>query len=176
MTWLAIAHHLPERTRLRTPVLRNDVARCERVAEALCAVPGVRAVDVRPYTGSVLVTHAADVAVSILVTEAQRVIGVKHVLAVGEAPPVEGEPPAFSAIARKLVVAVRDIDRDIRRASDGSVDLGTLATLGLLGAGAAEVATTGNLPIPPWFNLAWWGFRTFVTTEKQEIAVECEPE
>ena len=49
------------------------------------------------------------------------------------------------------------------------MDLGVLATLGLIGAGAAEIVVTGKLPIPPWFNLAWWGFRTFMTTEQPEI-------
>jgi hypothetical protein len=58
--------------------------------------------------------------------------------------------------------------------SDGSVDLGTLATLGMLGAGAVQVATTGALPFAPWFNLAWWGFRTFVTSEQQEIRLESD--
>jgi hypothetical protein len=23
--------------------------------------------------------------------------------------------------------------------------------------------------MPPWFNLAWWGFRTFMTAEQEEI-------
>ena len=45
MRWLAIAHHLPERTRLRSPVLRRDPPLCERLADALAALPvdeGVR--------------------------------------------------------------------------------------------------------------------------------------
>jgi hypothetical protein len=28
-----------------------------------------------------------------------------------------------------------------------------------------EVPVKGNLPAPPWFNLAWWVFRTFITFE-----------
>jgi hypothetical protein len=31
------------------------------------------------------------------------------------------------------------------------------------------------VPLPPWFNLAWWGFRTFVTTEQAAIRAETEP-
>jgi hypothetical protein len=26
--------------------------------------------------------------------------------------------------------------------------------------------------LPPWFNLAWWGFRTFMTTEQPEIQAD----
>jgi heavy-metal-associated domain-containing protein len=170
--WIAVAHHLPDRTRLRSPLLRRDRSACEKLADALAAFPGVREVACRPYTGSALVHHKPDLALDKLVAEVQRVLDVAKVLAPGEPPPIDPDVPAFSSLARTLVAAVRAIDSDIRRGSDGTVDLGTLATFGLLGAGAVEVAATGKLPLPPWFNLAWWGFRTFVTTEQAEIRAE----
>lgn len=173
MRWIAIAHRLPERTRLRTPVLRRDRAACERVADALAKVAGVREVKVRPYTGSILVEHEPELAPETIVAAAQKVLDTPRVLAPGERPPVDGEVPAFSSLARKVVHACLEIDRDVRRETDGSVDLGTLATLGFIGAGAAEVVATGKLPMPPWFNLAWWAFRMFTTTEKEEIDAEC---
>ncbi len=169
MRWLAIAHHLPDRTRLRTPVLRKDPAACERVADVVAALPGVREVAVRPYTGSILVEHADALPIGTLIAAVRDTLAIDRVLAAGETPPLDPEVPPFSSIARKLVVAVRELDRDIRRSSAGSVDLGILATLGFFGAGAAEVLASGELPIPPWFNLAWWGYRTFMTTEQPEI-------
>jgi len=171
--WIACSHHIAERTRLRSPSLRKDTAACERIADALAAIAGVHEVRVRPYTGSVLVLHDSDVAPAALLAEASRVLGGARILAPDEPPPLDPEIPAFSMLARKVVAAVRDIDKDVRRATDGTADLGTLATLGLVGAGALEVATTGQLPLPPWFNLAWWGFRTFMTTEQEEIRHEC---
>lgn len=170
--WLEIAHHLPERTRLRSPVLRRDHAACERLADALAAIDGVREVKLRPYTGSALIEHDRTVAVGTLVDEARRTLALDLVLAAGEPPPLDADVPAFSSLARKMVAAVHDIDRDIRRGSEGTVDLGTLAALGFFGVGALEVATTGRLPMPPWFNLTWWGFRTFLTTEQDEIRAE----
>ena len=172
MRYLAIAHHLPERTRLRSPVLRKDLPICERLADALAAVPGVREVKVRAYTGSVLIEHAADVAVSTLVEESRRVLACDKVLAIGESPPYDEQVPALSNLARTVVATFREIDRDIRRVSEGEVDLGTLTTLGMIGAGAAQVITNRKLQMPPWFNLAWWGFRTFVTAEQDEIGIE----
>jgi hypothetical protein len=170
--WVQIAHAITDRTRLRSPLLRNDVARCEQVADALAALPGVERVTARPYTGSVLVEHSTSaISADAVISAAARVLGAET-LASGTPPPVEPHAPPFSAVARKLVHAVREIDEDIRRRSAGSVDLGTLATLGFFGAGAAEVMATGKLPMPPWFNLAWWGFRTFVTTEQDEICAD----
>jgi hypothetical protein len=169
VTWLAIAHHLPERTRLRSPVLRTDHAACERLADTLAATTGVRRVEIRPYTSSMLVEHAGSLALGNLVELVQRELGIERVLAHGELPPIATEIPPFSSIARRIAVMVRELDRDIRRRSDGTVDLGVLATLGFFAAGAAEVAASGQLPIPPWFNLAWWGYRTFMTTEATAI-------
>jgi hypothetical protein len=169
MRWLAIAHHLPDRTRLRTPVLRNDRAGCEQLADTLAALAGVREVAVRPYTGSILVGHAESLPLAILVETVRGTLAIDRVLAAGEKPPAPAEIPTFSSIAKKLVCVVRELERDIRRSSEGAADLGVLATLGFFAAGAAEVVGSGELPLPPWFNLAWWGFRTFMTTEATAI-------
>ncbi|MGD9765792.1 MAG: hypothetical protein AB7V27_19020 [Candidatus Binatia bacterium] len=63
---------------------------------------------------------------------------------------------------------MRGLDDDIWRATGGNFDLGTLAGLAFLGAGAVEVGVTRKLPMPPWFNLAWWAFRTLVIFESEE--------
>lgn len=164
MTWLLVVHHLPERTRLRSSVLRKTPAACTRLADALAAVPGVREVRVRPYTGSALILHDPGATLEALIEVACRALDGARVLAPGEAPPLSAAVPAFSSLRQKLAAIAREIDCDIRRSSDGSVDLGTLATLGFAGAGAAQVAASGELPMPPWFNLAWWAYRTFMTT------------
>ena len=174
--WIAITHHLPERTRLRSPALRRDEPACDRVADALARLPGVQAVHVRPYTGSALVEHAADVSPEVVAGAAAEVLGGARVLARGEPPPLSEEVPALSSLARKVARAARDLDREIRRHTEGSIDLGTLAALGMVGAGAAEIVRTGELSVPPWYNLAWWGVRTFVTAEEREIRVERDPD
>jgi hypothetical protein len=164
MAWLALAHHLSDRTRLRSPALRKNAAACTRLADALAAVPGVREVRIRPYTGSALITHDPGVTLDALTQVACGALDGARLLAHGEAPPLSAAVPAFSSVRQKLAAIAQEIDRDIRRSSDGSVDLGTLTTLGLVGAGAAQVAASGQLPMPPWFNLAWWAYRTFMTT------------
>lgn len=172
--WIAVAHRLPDRTRLRTPVLRGDVAASDRLADAFAALPGVREVTVRPYTGSVLIVHDEHVELAALLTTAQQALDLPRVLAPGEPPPRDPAVPTFSSVARKLIAAAREIDLDVRRRTEGSIDLGTITALCFAGAGALEVATTGQLPMPPWFNLAWWSFRTFMTLERDELRAERE--
>lgn len=124
-----------------------------------------------PLAASISAAIARFAGATTIVDTAARVLDVR-VLARGEPPPVPEHVPPFSSVAQHLVRAFRELDRDIRRKSDGTVDLGTLVTLGLFGAGAAEVVTSGRLPVPPWLNLAWWGVRTFVSAEQEEIDAE----
>lgn len=170
--WVTIAHRLPDRLRLRSPCLRGDPVVGEQVADALAAVPGVAEVRVRPYTGSALIQHDHRVSADALVEVCRRVLQCSHVLPPGEAPPVDEEVPLFSSLARKLAGTVREVDRDILRSTEGAIDLGTLTTLGFLGAGAMNVVLSKRIELPPWFNLAWWAFRTFMTAEQDEILAE----
>ncbi len=165
-------HHLPERTRLRSSVLRRDPAACERVADALAALPGVREIRLRPYTGSMLVHHEERVSTDRLIDVARQALDCSIVLGPDDQPPLTLDTPPLSSVARKLAATVREMDRDVLRGTEGAVDLGTLVTLGFVGAGAAGVVATGEIEMPPWFNLAWWGFRTFVTAEQDEILAD----
>jgi heavy-metal-associated domain-containing protein len=171
MSWVQIAHHIPERTRLRSDVLRRDDTRCTHVADTLAALRGVREVAARPYTGSVLVHHTRELTAQQIVEAAAHALGAT-ILPPGAPPPLPKEAPPFSSVARKLVHAFGEIDRDVRIRTAGAADLGTIATFAFFAAGAAEIIAKGELPLPPWFNLAWWGYRTFMTTEKEEIEVE----
>ncbi|MDB4953507.1 MAG: hypothetical protein JWO36_1076 [Myxococcales bacterium] len=170
--WVQIVHAIPGRTRLRCPELRRDHVACETVADALAARPGVHEVKVRPYTSSVLVLHDPSVQAADLAETARAALSYERVLAIGEAPPRPAEIPELSRIAQLAATAFREIDRDLLAATEGSLDFGTLATLGFFGAGAVEIAVEQSIEMPPWFNLAWWGFRTFVTTEQDEIEAD----
>jgi heavy-metal-associated domain-containing protein len=169
MRYLQLTHAIPGRTRLRCPTLRRDGEAIARVADALAAVAGVHEVKVRPYTGSVLVHHEPAVAPNALVDVMRGVLGIEHVLGPNELPPQEGAIPELSKIAKLAATAFRELDRDILAATRGSFDLGTLATLGFFGAGALGIAAERTIELPPWFNLAWWGYRTFMTSEQDEI-------
>ena len=176
MRYLQIAHAIPGRTRLRYPPLRDDAAAATRIADALAAVSGVREVKVRPYTGSVLVLHDPAVTTEALVAAARAAVPAQRVLQADEAPPQEGPTPSLSRIAKLAATIAREIDRDLLRRTGGRLDLGTLATLGFFGAGALELAVERTVETPPWFNLAWWGYRTFTTSEKDEIESNSDDE
>jgi hypothetical protein len=169
MSWVHVVHAIAGRTRLRCPKLRRDRQACEILADALTACEGVREVRVRPYTASVLVLHAPEVTSGELAELARSVLALERVLGLGERAPRPQDVPELSRLAKIAAAAFRRIDRDVKRASEGSVDLGTLVTALFFGAGALQMASERQVELPPWFNLAWWGYRTFMTNEQQEI-------
>jgi hypothetical protein len=169
MRYLQLVHVMPGRTRLRAPWLRKDAQAATAVAEAVAALAGVHEVKVRPYTGSILAEHEKDVEPALITQTAARALAVERVIALGEAPPPPTDIPHLSKIAKLAAQAIYEIDRAIMLRTKGSIDLGTLATLGFFGAGAVEVAMKREVHTPPWFNLAWWGYRTFSQSEREEI-------
>ncbi|MBN1205417.1 MAG: hypothetical protein JXB05_10885 [Myxococcaceae bacterium] len=170
-----LIHSSPGRTRLRLPWLRRDATQATPLAEGLQQVRGMEEVELRPYTGSVLCMHDPHVlGVEALLEEVKRLTRVARVVRPGEEPPEEEEEllralSGGSGVARAASRFFKGLNVDVLRATEGHVDLGTLATLGFMTAGAVEVVITGKLPFPQWFNLGWWAFRTFTSTEKAAI-------
>lgn len=168
-------HSSPGRTRLRLSWLRREAELATRVADALETLPGMEMVEVKPYTGSVLCTYdPGELHEEALLAELRRVTGVDRVVKPGET--VAGEEEELlrsvsggSNVAVEASRFFKGLNLDVLRATGGHMDLPTLAAVGFVTAGATEVLMTRRLPMPPWFNLAWWAFRTFTTLEKQAI-------
>jgi hypothetical protein len=172
LDYIEVAHRLPGRLRVRLPFLRRQRDEAERVAGLVADRDGVLEVRGHPFTGSLLVRFDPRRTDEDLILAALReATGVRLVVGPGEPTPapriVPGAPA--SGVGRATVQAFRTLDEDILRLTGGGMDLGVLATLGFLAAGALEVAVTRRLPVPPWFNLAWMGFRTFMTVEAAAV-------
>ncbi len=172
-SFLEVVHSLPGRLRLRLSRLRDEPHTGAAVADALAALDGVLDVQVRPFTGSILCTYDAA-----RVGEPQLVEAVhtstRHLVA---RPPRRSgrERQHGSTVGRAVVEAFHELDQEVRQATEDRVDLGTLAALGFLLTGAAEVLTTRTMPAPPWFNLAWWAFRTLTVFETEPNGTANEP-
>jgi hypothetical protein len=161
-----LVHHIPGRTRLRLSPLPVTPALGEQLANALVATRGIRAVELNRATGGLLCRHDEDLAPERILAVLREVCPELIMLQPGQAPQAAVLPEGPSAVARAMAGAFRSLDGSLREATQGSLDLGTTAAFGFMSAGMLEVAATGKLPLPPWFNLAWWAFRTFITFER----------
>lgn len=160
------AHSSPGRLRLRLPWLAEAPGEAEALADRLAELEGLHRVEIRARTGSVL-CHFDD----------SRLDPAAIIAAVCEhTGAIEGDERAPSrrprrrrpgSLGRVLARSASGINEDLLDATEGRLDLGTLAALGFLAVGAGEIALTRKLPVPPWFNLAWWAFRTLTVFESE---------
>jgi hypothetical protein len=171
-----VVHSLPGRLRLRLPWLHDHREQGEPLADELVKLSGMLEVRVRPFSGSVLCSfEAMDLDERRIVSAVQESSGVRAVIRRGEAISVEAQaalrlqPGERNHIARAAARFFQDVSADVLEATEGRLDLATLASLAFASAGAAEVAMDQKLPLPPWFQLAWWAFRTFTTMEGAAI-------
>jgi len=168
--YIQLAHHVPGRTRVRLAWLREQPEEAQRVAKQLAELEGIREVRVQPHTGSVLCLHEPTLELEAIVQELQRITEVKAVLMLGEKkPPLPQPPPRGSGVGNEIIGLFRQIDRDVMRATSGHLGLATLTVAAFAGVGVVNTAVTGTLPLPPWYSLAWWSFRTLWTVEREML-------
>jgi hypothetical protein len=178
--FIYVVHVLPGRVRLRLPWLREHGSVANELAEGLLRIRGVDEVEVRPFTGSVLVLHDAEALdLEDVLAMVRRLTGVDLVVRQGEEAPEEEVLLEALAMGSDVALAtsrfVKGLDVEVLRATGGKVDLGSLASLGFAVAGAAKVIATKKLPTPDWFNLAWWAFATFSGVERTAIGNTASP-
>jgi hypothetical protein len=168
--YVKLVHSVPGRTRLRCSWLRESRDAPLEIADALVTLPGMEEVVARPFTGSVLCRYnPLELSPERIAEEARNAGGAEIVLGMRDRDPAPVLQDDIASIARVVARIAKDLNDEVLRVTNSKIDLGILATLGFFTAGAAEVAYKKVIPAPPWFNLAWWGFRTFVTMEGRAI-------
>jgi len=123
-----IAHQIPGRVRLRLEGITAGTAGLERLADAIAAIPGVRRVDIRTDTGSILIRHAGvfDPILESLVTAGLDVLP-------------RGADETIDPIG-DVVRELGSVGRSFDAATDGKMDFWSVAFLGLVGLGLWQLA------------------------------------
>lgn len=178
---IRLVHSLPGRTRLRLPWLRTDPEAATALADHLSDLAGMLEVRVRPRTGSVLCRYRHPLDEERLIRAVRRQTHVATLVRPGDdlshlRPVAALDAQRGSAtVARAMARSASALNREVLEFTDGRLDLATLAALGFLTGGAVEIGVTRQLPVPTWFNLAWWAFRTFMQFEQEAVNGIDEP-
>ncbi|MCC6552231.1 MAG: hypothetical protein IT372_04315 [Polyangiaceae bacterium] len=171
---VSVVHAIDRRVRFRAPALAGRRDPSVQLAERLALEPGIDVVTVNPRTGSVLVESASTPldprALRALI--AQIVSEIRDESGRSLAAPRPEAQPGPTRVARAVAHAFSGINADVREALDQRADLGTLLPVFFAAGGLVEVAVSGKLPAPAWFNLLWWSLRSFMTFNMTAVEQE----
>ena len=120
---------MPGRTRvaLKQPAPGRDAL--DRLAEALAAVAGIEAVEIRPHTGSLIIRHGQDFDPA---SEAVLAAGLRIVPSPESGPPLDPIQETIRQLARA--------EETLSRLTGGRADLWNIAFVALLAGGVAQLA------------------------------------
>lgn len=166
---LHIAHQVPGRIRMKVPSAKGNPDLLRQISEPFCAIPGVEEVTVNPATGSVVVHYDAD--------QHDDFHGhFQHHY--GRALPEDSPPKTEldelankieaeaeflarnSQSARAIVDCFKRIDREIKVATNNTIDLKIVFAAGIIGFTLIEVGATAATPV--WVTLAVFGLNHFI--------------
>ena len=171
-----VAHDSPGRVRYRLTWLRDQRDEGPAIADALSELAGVVEVQVRPYTGSVLICYdPAKTDVAPIRAALCAATKVAHVTLPGHETPqqirqlLRGSLDEGSHLSQVAGKAFQGMNVDVLRLTGGRLSLGALASLGLTAAAAARLLASGRIELPEWHQLLWWGFRSFTELEGEAL-------
>jgi hypothetical protein len=162
---LEIAHQIPGRIRLKIPSAKGNPELLRQISETFGVIPGIEQITVNATTGSVVMHYDTDRHDEFH----SRLAAMPHV---GRAPSTEIDQLAnrieeeaeflasHSKSARAIVDFFKQIDREIKRATDNNIDLKIVLALGIIGFTVLEVGATAATPV--WVTLTIFSLNHFI--------------
>jgi hypothetical protein len=171
-----VVHAMPGRVRLKVDKVRGNPAFAKQAQDKLGRVPGIKRVEAKPSTGSVLIYYdaaalLAEGALAALTDGFSELfpeigatatnLGLESLirrLAEGETSRAAGPNPEA---AGNLMASIQAINAEVARVT-GGLDLKILIPMTLLFLGVRSLWTAKKLAVPAWYDYLWFGFSSFV--------------
>jgi hypothetical protein len=175
---LHIAHQVPGRVRMKIPAGKGNAELLQQISDVFAAIPGIEEITTNPTTGSVVLhydadrhdefhgsfrphfaAHAAANAVHGADTELDKL-----------ANSIEAEAEFLarhSHSARAVVDFVKKLDREIKLATNNTVDLKIVFAVAIIGFTVFEVGATAATPV--WVTLAIFMVNHFIEMHERQL-------
>jgi Heavy metal associated domain 2 len=189
---LQIAHQVPGRVRMKIPAGKGNPDLLKQISEVFGAIPGIEQITVNPTTGSVVLHYDADRHDEFHGTfnEHYAAHGAANRSAAGHGAAngalrgadteldkltssIEAEAEflaSHSHSARAVVDFVKKIDREIKMATNNTVDLKILFAAGIIAFTVLEVGATAATPV--WVTLAIFTVNHFIEMHERQLQQE----
>jgi hypothetical protein len=168
----AIAHHLPQRTRIKLPRSHRDAASIARITDSIKRVNTVNSVEVNARTGSMLVYHEEDTEILGSLQGALGEVAGELIEAALEAEAMSF--PGLSIVAHLIGKTMGKADTHLSTATNNLVDLKTMLPVTFVAAGIAQSLRSGVFlgPVPNWvfFYLAYDTYMRFHSPSMSAIS------
>jgi len=156
-----VVHRSATRVRIRVPSQRGNGAFFDELKEAYADLPGIQRVEAAPATGSVLFVGSCAAP-----GEFERLAPRTQMFR------IEGCGRKPRSLPGRTVRPMADLNRGIRRMTDGRIDLSGALFFTLLGSACYQIAR-GNFGAPPWYTAFWYAFGVYT---KQLIDDKHDPD
>jgi len=163
-----VAHVMPGRVRLKVDKVKGNPAFAKKAQDRLAKVPGIKQVEAKPLTGSVLIYYDAAAllasgALAALTDGFSELfpelgaevtnLGIQSL--VGRL--ASGEKPRSSS---NLIKSLGTMNAEVARLT-GGLDLKLLIPMTLLFFGVRSLWSSKRLAVPAWYDYLWFAFSSF---------------
>jgi hypothetical protein len=153
-----IVHSSPRRLRLRIAGSRGDVSYFAETSQKLTSAFAKAKVQANALTGSIVLTgDGVDVAA---VSDFGRSQGLFR---------VQAAEPGGKPLLNSIVLPLQAVDRNVRAATSGRMDLPGTLFVALLLFGIVELIK-GNFRSPPWYTAFWYAFGLYSKVLFDQVA------
>jgi Heavy metal associated domain 2 len=171
-----VVHALPGRVRLRVSKVRGNPALARRAEKKLAQVPGIKQVEAKADTGSLLIHYnmedlCAEASLEILQSSLGELfpeidaVGLMAGLACLAEPP--GAGPGLP-LAEGITGTLSALNTRVSKLT-GGLDLKLIAPLALIALGLRGMWQSEKVAGPSWSNLLWFGFASFVMLNRHLV-------
>ncbi len=175
---LKIEHQVPGRVRMKIAAGKGNPELLKQISEAFGVIPGIEEIAVNPTTGSVILHYDADRHDEFHGSFRQHyeahgaanggMLGAETELdKLTHSIEAEAEFLArHSHSARAIVDFVKMVDREIKLATNNTIDLKIVFAIGIIGFAVFEVGATVSTPV--WLTLAIFTVNHFIVMHERE--------
>ena len=153
-----ISHVTKGRVRFKIPAKKGNARFFSNIKDVLEKNTKVAGVEINPVTGSVLVTHKADIDSIIKLAESNKLFKLEK---------------RRQRLSNNVVESFKSLDNTLKSATDGEIDLPTASFLTLAGVGIYEIAR-GNFAAPAWYTAFWYALNIFLKARPDANEIEQE--
>ena len=177
---LKIEHQVPGRVRMKIPAGKGNPELLRQISETFGVIPGIEEVTVNPTTGSIVLYYDTEQH-----DDVHGHLSHHYHSHTAQRPPatelddlasrIESEAEFLakhSHTARVVVDFVKKIDREIKLATNNTIDLKIVLALGIIGLTVTEVGVTAATPV--WVTLAIFTINHFIEMHPSQHAAPAE--